>query len=101
MIFCCCRCCRKKEAFPVLSAEDLAPPGPQFVQLCHLQPRKSVCTAYFLWGCFGLFGAHHYYLGRLVHGLAATWTLNFVGVGWLLDGLLLSCYARGFNRSRV
>eukprot|EP00405_Crypthecodinium_cohnii_P019423 CAMPEP_0206480988 /NCGR_PEP_ID=MMETSP0324_2-20121206/37812_1 /ASSEMBLY_ACC=CAM_ASM_000836 /TAXON_ID=2866 /ORGANISM="Crypthecodinium cohnii, Strain Seligo" /LENGTH=253 /DNA_ID=CAMNT_0053958261 /DNA_START=51 /DNA_END=809 /DNA_ORIENTATION=+ len=62
-----------------------------------LQPRKRVFTAYAFWGVGGLVGIHHIYLDRLVHGLAAMWTLNFLGFGFLLDGLLMGYYVRRFN----
>lgn len=63
-----------------------------------LQPKKSVCTCYLLWLIAGPFGAHHFYLDRLVHGISAGWTLNFLFCGWFLDALLIPCYVRGFNQ---
>lgn len=63
-----------------------------------LQPKKSICTCYVLWLIAGPVGAHHYYLGRLVHGMVSTWTFNFGLCGWALDALLIPFYVRGFNR---
>jgi len=63
-----------------------------------LQPKKSVVTCYILWLIAGPVGAHHYYLGRLVHGIIATWTMNFCFVGWMWDMFLIPCYVRSFNK---
>lgn len=67
----------------------------------HLQPRKRLLTGYCLLFSGGLFGVHHFYLDRLVHGLLACWSLNFLGVGVLLDFFLLPYYTRRFNRRRA
>jgi len=64
----------------------------------HLRKRKELCTAYVLWCFTGLMGAHHFYLDRVLHGCLSMWSLNFLGVGWLIDGLLMSSYLRGTNR---
>eukprot|EP00927_Polykrikos_kofoidii_P061190 TRINITY_DN56056_c0_g1_i1.p1 TRINITY_DN56056_c0_g1~~TRINITY_DN56056_c0_g1_i1.p1 ORF type:complete len:280 (+),score=58.43 TRINITY_DN56056_c0_g1_i1:127-966(+) len=66
-----------------------------------LQPRKSVCVAYFVFFFTGLFGGHHYYLERIAHGTAATWSLNFFGFGLLLDLFLIPSYVRGYNKKRT
>lgn len=62
-----------------------------------MQPRKCLLSAYALWAVTGIFGAHHFYLGRVVHGLLATWTLNFFGLGWIMDFFLLPVYVCNFN----
>lgn len=33
----------------------------------------------------GFLGWHYFYVGRTGRGLLALFTLNFVGIGWLLD----------------
>merc|ERR1712216_685319 len=63
----------------------------------HLGQRKELRTAYLLWGSAGLFGAHHFYLGRLAHGVIAASTLNFLTLGWLIDMLAIPVYVRGVN----
>jgi restriction system protein len=33
----------------------------------------------------GFIGLHYYYVGRIIDGLIRTVTLNFVGIGWIID----------------
>lgn len=47
---------------------------------------KSVGTAYIMaMPPFGLFGAHHYYLGNYALGATYTWSLGIFTVGWIVD----------------
>merc|ERR1712008_374532 len=62
---------------------------------------KELGTAYGLWFFLGLFGAHHFYLDRLSHGTISVWSLNFLGIGWICDGLLLPFYWRSCNGNAV
>jgi len=87
------KCCCRNRA-PVNTQELTAQPE-------HLQPKKRVLTGYCLLFTGGFVGAHHFYLERIVHGLLASWTLNFFFVGWLLDLVLLPSYVRGFNNRRT
>lgn len=66
----------------------------------HLQPRKQLLSAYSLLVSGGLVGAHHFYLERLVHGLLAAWSCNFLFIGWLVDFFMMPSYVRGFNQRR-
>lgn len=70
----------------------------QEVDVAHLKAWKEPMTAYALWGLAGWFGAHHFYLDRLVHGMFCLWTINFFLVGWMLDMFLLPVYVRGANK---
>lgn len=63
----------------------------------HLKQRKELRTAYLLWCSAGLFGVHHFYLGRLTHGVLAASTMNFLALGWLFDMLAIPVYVRGVN----
>ncbi|CAE8609065.1 unnamed protein product [Polarella glacialis] len=97
----CCMCRKLCRRFtggkPAVAAEIELEVSPD----C-LQPRKRVLTSYLLWlGGISIVPAHHFYLERLVHGLIATWTLNFCGIGWVLDFFLMPFYVRGFNRRRA
>jgi len=69
------------------------------VQQSALQPQKRLFTSYILW-LNPFVPVHHFYLERPVHGLVAAWTMNFAGLGWLLDGALMPCYVRSFNSLR-
>lgn len=65
-----------------------AQPGgwyPVAYQPVYVSP-KSSGVAYLLWFFFGLFGAHHFYLGRSGWGIA--YLLSTVLLGWLGIGLL-------------
>lgn len=99
-------CCRKKQAAAATDANAAAEgaddaAAAKTAQREQLQPKKSVASCYALWALAGPFGIHHFYLGRIVHGILATWTLNFLLVGWCLDAVLMPLYVRGFNSRRT
>lgn len=52
-------------------------------------PKKSFGVAILLWLFLGLFGAHRFYLGFWKSGLVRLFTLNFLGIGWLIDSILV------------
>eukprot|EP00927_Polykrikos_kofoidii_P008449 TRINITY_DN13503_c0_g1_i1.p1 TRINITY_DN13503_c0_g1~~TRINITY_DN13503_c0_g1_i1.p1 ORF type:complete len:345 (+),score=48.06 TRINITY_DN13503_c0_g1_i1:57-1037(+) len=58
----------------------------------YLRQRKSTVTAWWLLWSSGLVGGHHFYLDKVVHGITAAVTVNFLGVGWFLDMLLMPGY---------
>lgn len=89
----CCRCCRKV-------TEPAAQASTELPAVAHdlLQPKKRVLTSYLLWlFCGPLANAHHFYLGRVVHGLISVWTLNFASIGWFLDAILIPYYVYSAN----
>lgn len=87
-------CCRKEEGPEQHVAEAVLP--------AQLQPQKFLSTCYMLMLLGGpLANAHLFYLERIIHGLLAVWTMNFMGAGWLLDVLLMPCYLRSFNAERT
>lgn len=90
----CRRCCCRRAAVGDGPAKITA-------ELGQLQCRKRLSTSYLLWFALGIVGAHHFYLERLVHGLVACWTMNFMGFGWLVDAVLMRYYVRGFNSRRA
>lgn len=67
------------------------------VLLEQLRQRKELTAAYAMWGVGGVFGTHHFYMDRLVHGCLALWSLNFVFVGWVADAFLMPIYVRWAN----
>mmetsp|Transcript_66177 Transcript_66177/g.123526 ORF Transcript_66177/g.123526 Transcript_66177/m.123526 type:complete len:306 (+) Transcript_66177:92-1009(+) len=73
----------------------------QVVQPEEVQSRKRRDTAYALFFCGGLVGIHHYYLDRPIHGLFATWTLNFCGIGAIVDFFRIPKYVDSFNQKRT
>lgn len=92
----CCKCCKRAQAKQEEQQPDSqAKAGASEDQL---QPKKSVLTCYLLWLVAGPLGAHHFYLGRLVHGITAAWSFNFMLFGWCADAFLIPFYVRGFNK---
>lgn len=65
----------------------------------HLRKRKSYLIAYTLWLFGGWFGAHLLYADRLVHGVLAATSLNFLTLGWYMDFLLIPTYIQKANKS--
>eukprot|EP00928_Gymnodinium_smaydae_P032261 TRINITY_DN23413_c0_g3_i1.p1 TRINITY_DN23413_c0_g3~~TRINITY_DN23413_c0_g3_i1.p1 ORF type:complete len:277 (+),score=57.01 TRINITY_DN23413_c0_g3_i1:229-1059(+) len=91
--------CRRFYPAATVPDEDKAA-VPQ-AKLEELQQKKSLYTAYTLWLMCGWFGAHHFYLDRTLHGVVCVWSLNFCGLGWLLDGILMPYHVRAFNGHRT
>lgn len=59
---------------------------------------KFTLVAYFLWLFLGLFGVHHFYLGRDNQGLL--WLTSFgglFGIGWVRDFFRLPSYVKEAN----
>jgi TM2 domain-containing membrane protein YozV len=48
----------------------------------------SLAIGYLLW-LFGFFGAHRFYFGKPVTGTIWFFTLGLLGIGWLIDLLLM------------
>ncbi len=46
---------------------------------------KSKRAAFWICLFFGAFGLHYFYVGRIGRGLIALFTVNFFGIGWILD----------------
>lgn len=65
------------------------------------QPKdKSTGVAYLLWFFLGVFGIHHFYLGKAGRGVAYLLTAGFVGVGLLIDLFTLPAQVRNVNTQR-
>lgn len=71
--------------------------GDAEVLVQHLRKKKNIGVAYVLWLFTGFWGGHLYYLDRIAHGLAATWSLNFVFLGWIVDFYMIPCYLCRYN----
>ena len=46
---------------------------------------KKKWKAFFLCLFFGFIGVHYFYVGRIGRGLIAILTVNFFGIGWVID----------------
>ncbi|MEV7426922.1 MMPL family transporter [Streptomyces sp. NPDC091212] len=62
--------------------------------------RASVAIAYLWWFPLGLFGAHHFYLGRTGRGVLYLCTAGLLGLGWLVDPFTLPGQVRKTNLDR-
>ncbi|RDG38194.1 MMPL family transporter [Streptomyces corynorhini] len=62
--------------------------------------RKRAWVAYLWWFPLGLFGAHHFYLGRTGRGVLYLCTVGLLGLGWLIDPFLLPGQVRRANADR-
>lgn len=63
--------------------------------------QKSLFLTYVLWLLFGMFGLHHFYLGRDRH--AFTWWSTFGGMfmlGWLRDAWRIPTYVADANEEK-
>lgn len=61
---------------------------------------KSKGTAYLLWFFLGVFSAHRFYLGKTGSGILYLLTLQFLGVGWIIDAFLLGEMVEKYNLLR-
>ncbi|MEU9279305.1 MMPL family transporter [Streptomyces sp. NPDC048342] len=74
-----------------------ARPEPPLRQDSTPRAPKSVAVAYLWWFFLGLFGMHHFYLGRTGRGLLHLCSLGICGLGWLADALTLPHHVRSAN----
>lgn len=63
--------------------------------------KKSLGKAYLWWFPLGVFGAHHFYMGRKVWGWITALTLNFLFIGWVLDGLMMAYWMSNMEKERL
>eukprot|EP00401_Gymnodinium_catenatum_P017816 CAMPEP_0117518012 /NCGR_PEP_ID=MMETSP0784-20121206/31909_1 /TAXON_ID=39447 /ORGANISM="" /LENGTH=266 /DNA_ID=CAMNT_0005313913 /DNA_START=197 /DNA_END=994 /DNA_ORIENTATION=- len=87
--------------WPTKAIAETSCDKPIEASLIEVEPTKLKSTAYLLWLTVGIFGGHHFYLDRPLHGLVATWTCNFMGAGLIVDAFMMPAYVRGFNGTRT
>jgi len=68
-------------ALPAIVVED----GHQYHDTNLLTEECNVTSCYMYWLFLGLFGGHHFYLGRNGFGVLYACTLGLFGIGWLCD----------------
>ena len=64
-------------------------------------PQKSKLVAYFLWLIGGIFGLHHYYIGKDDQGFL--WLTSFggyFGCGWFRDFFKIPTYVGEVNQDK-
>eukprot|EP00931_Biecheleriopsis_adriatica_P091564 TRINITY_DN65448_c0_g1_i1.p1 TRINITY_DN65448_c0_g1~~TRINITY_DN65448_c0_g1_i1.p1 ORF type:complete len:322 (+),score=46.05 TRINITY_DN65448_c0_g1_i1:122-1087(+) len=94
-----CRC--KRPANQGVADERVVKVEGKEVPVEHLMRHKDMWTAYSLCATMGLFGAHHFYLDRILHGAVAAMTLNFGMLGYFIDLLAIPTYTRNCNLQTV
>jgi len=58
-------------------------------------------VAYVLWALFGIFGAHHLYLGRNCEALVSSISLNGFLLGWVRDAFRIPSYVRQLGQAEA
>ena len=58
---------------------------------------KEVVVAYLLWFFLGLFGGHRFYLGHVGLGILYLFTFGGLGIGWIIDALMMPQLVRQAN----
>lgn len=94
--------------FPAPSAGSPLPPppppvpayAPQYVQTVPAAPDKSTGVAYLLWFFIGVFGVHHFYLGKTARGVGYLLTLGWLTIGLWIDLFTLPSQVRAINAQR-
>ena len=61
---------------------------------------KSVGVAYLLWLLLGLFGAHHFYLGKVGRGIGYFFTCAWLTIGLWIDLFTLPAQVKLLNAQR-
>ncbi len=63
-------------------------------------PPKDLPIAYILWFFLGVFGVHHFYLGKIGRGILYLLTGGVLGIMWLVDLFTLPSQVRMVNAQR-
>jgi hypothetical protein len=67
-----------------------------------VEPREvTLKGAYLWWFPLGIFGAHHFYMGRKVVGWIQAVTFNAFLVGWVIDAFLMPYYVNRVEKDRL
>ncbi|WP_442483661.1 TM2 domain-containing protein [Aeoliella sp. SH292] len=76
------------------------PPSPYQSSVVYGEQSHSLVIGYLLW-IFGFTGAHRFYFGRPITGTIWFCTLGLLGIGWLIDIVLIPSMERAANRRYV
>lgn len=58
---------------------------------------KSKGTAYLLWFFLGIFSAHRFYVGKTGSAILYLFTLQLLGIGWIIDLFLVGGMVDRYN----
>jgi len=93
------RAARAASAPAAVPNEAHAPAGAPAVRVPFSVFRMLV--AYVLWALFGIFGAHHLYLGRNCEALVSSISLNGFLLGWVRDAFRIPSYVRQLGQAEA
>ena len=93
------RVARAASAPAAVPNEAHAPAGAPAVRVPFSVFRMLV--AYVLWALFGIFGAHHLYLGRNCEALVSSISLNGFLLGWVRDAFRIPSYVRQLGQAEA
>lgn len=93
------RVARVASAPAAVPNEAHAPAGAPAVRVPFSVFRMLV--AYVLWALFGIFGAHHLYLGRNCEALVSSISLNGFLLGWVRDAFRIPSYVRQLGQAEA
>jgi len=64
-------------------------------------PPKDTAITYILWFFLGLFGIHHFYMGKIGRGILWLLTGGLFFIGWLVDLFTIPSQVRTVNARRA
>ncbi len=64
-------------------------------------PLKDTAITYILWFFLGVFGVHHFYMGKVGRGILWLLTGGLFLIGWLVDLFTIPAQVRTVNARRM
>ncbi|WP_062310295.1 NINE protein [Demequina rhizosphaerae] len=64
-------------------------------------PPKDTAITYILWFFLGLFGVHHFYMGKIGRGVLWLLTGGLFFIGWVVDLFTIPSQVRTVNARRA
>ncbi|WP_228373221.1 TM2 domain-containing protein [Demequina silvatica] len=64
-------------------------------------PPKDTAITYILWFFLGVFGVHHFYMGKIGRGILWLLTGGLFLIGWIVDLFTIPSQVRNVNARRA
>ncbi|WP_228374172.1 TM2 domain-containing protein [Demequina phytophila] len=64
-------------------------------------PPKDTAITYILWFFLGVFGVHHFYMGKVGRGILWLLTGGLFLIGWIVDLFTIPSQVRNVNARRA